>query len=264
MTKLTAIIDADILIYAASSAAEKPVNWGEGMWTLHAYEQEAINLFNEQYDRIMEKTGATESIMCISCASSEGWRKVILPSYKEHRAKVRPPMLREFMKGYVLENFKSFARPTLEGDDIFGILMTHPKLIEGDKIGCTIDKDMKTIPGKHYNFGKDEFFEIDEHHANYWHMLQTLTGDTTDGYSGCPKYGPKTAEKLLMEFVHETKYDSLFDIEEAWPAIVKAFDKAGLGEEEALTQARVARICRHTDYNYSERQVILWTPPSIK
>ena len=38
---------------------------------------------------------------------------------------------------------------------------------------------------------------INEKEANYFHMLQTLTGDPTDGYKGCPNIGKVTAEKIL-------------------------------------------------------------------
>mgnify|MGYP003316371416 CR=1 FL=1 len=37
----------------------------------------------------------------------------------------------------------------------------------------------------------------DEHKADYWHMHQTLTGDVSDNYKGCPTVGAKTASKIL-------------------------------------------------------------------
>ena len=45
-----------------------------------------------------------------------------------------------------------------------------------------------------------------------------------------------------------------------WQHVLKAYAKAGLSEEEALTQARVARICRSNDYDFKTKQVILWSP----
>ena len=133
---------------------------------------------------------------------------------------------------------------------MLGILATSNKPIKGDKIVCSIDKDFKTIPGKHYNFKSDQFFEITEDQADYWHMMQTLTGDSTDGYSGCPGCGPKTAEKILTPLV-STEY---------WAAVCKAYEAAGLSSEEALVQARVARICRASDYDFKKKQVKLWSP----
>ena len=41
------LVDADIVAFKAASAAEKPINWGDGLWTLHAYEEEAQAYVNE-------------------------------------------------------------------------------------------------------------------------------------------------------------------------------------------------------------------------
>ena len=46
-------------------------------------------------------------------------------------------------------------------------------------------------------------------------------------------------------------------------ATTLAYVEAGLTDAHALTQARVARILRASDYNFKERTPILWTPPSL-
>jgi DNA polymerase-1 len=43
---------------------------------------------------------------------------------------------------------------------------------------------------------------------------------------------------------------------------VEAYAKKNLTADDALVQARVARILRHTDYNFKTKEPILWTPPS--
>ncbi len=243
-----ALIDGDILAYQAASVAEVATDWGEGLWTLHAFEEQAIAAFQTQLNSILEKVGTESCVIVFS--DSENWRKDVLPTYKSNRLGVRKPMLLKFIRQWANDRFICQTVKTLEGDDLLGITATQePK---GDYVICTIDKDLKTIPGKHYNFGKEEFFEVDEDLADYWHMIQTLTGDTTDGYSGCPGVGIKTAEKILQAASEHNR----------WEAVVKAYDKAGLGEEEALVQARVARILRASEYNKETGEVILWTPPN--
>jgi DNA polymerase-1 len=150
-----------------------------------------------------------------------------------------------------MATYAALTRPTLEGDDLIGIIATGDQIVKGDKIICSLDKDFKTIPGRHYNFGRNEFFNIDEEQAAYWHMVQTLTGDSTDGYSGCPGCGPKTADKILGDLLPE----------DYWKAVVRTYAAAGLSEEEALVQARVARICWASDYNFKSKKVKLWNPP---
>lgn len=241
-----ALIDGDILAYQASTVSERETDWGDGLWTLHAFEEDAMAAFETQLNGILNKL-ETESFV-IAFSDSVNWRKDVLPTYKSNRAKTRKPMLLKFIRGWARDRFICKEMSTLEGDDILGITATQIPV--GDYVICTIDKDLKTIPGKHYNFGKDEIFEIDQDTADYWHMIQTLTGDTTDGYSGCPGIGIKTAEKLLLDVPGSDR----------WAVVVKAYEKAGLGEEEALTQARVARILRASDYNSISGEVNLWTP----
>ena len=260
---LTAIIDADILAYQAASVSEKPTDWGDGLWTLHAFEEEAALAFETSLNRVLEKVGATSFILAFS--DSGNWRKDVLPTYKSNRSGTRKPMLLKFLREYA-KKYQCLSVPGLEGDDIMGIWSTtssKPAPVR-EFILCTTDKDLKTIPGKHYNFGKDEFFEITEHQADFYHMMQTLTGDSTDGYSGCPGCGPVGAKKIMQAALDEgTPWANPQQLREIyWKHVVKAFNKAGFGEEEALVQARVARILRAKDYDSITKKVILWTPTS--
>ena len=34
------IIDGDIIAYKAAATSETPINWGDGLWTLHAHEED--------------------------------------------------------------------------------------------------------------------------------------------------------------------------------------------------------------------------------
>ena len=41
---------------------------------------------------------------------------------------------------------------------------------------------------------------------------------------------------------------------------MEAFEKKGLTEDDALLQARVARILRASDYDFKKKEPIMWTP----
>jgi 5'-3' exonuclease len=248
---ITALIDADILAYQAAASVETPIKWDDDLWTLHASEGAAQAMFTDMIMSLMAKVNADRFILAFS--DSSNWRKDVLPTYKANRTGVRKPMVLRAVREWASGTYAAHTRPTLEGDDLIGIMATGNQIIKGDKVICSLDKDFKTIPGKHYNFGRDEFFEIGHGDAYYWHMFQTLTGDSTDGYSGCPGCGPKTAEKILAS-VLPTDY---------WAAVCKAYTAAGLSEEEALVQARVARICQASDYDFKKKKVRLWNPPVI-
>ena len=94
--------------------------------------------------------------------------------------------------------------PELE-DDAMGIYATA----NPGNIICSPDKDMRQIPGKLYDM--KETVTIDPVEGAKWHLIQTLAGDQTDGYSGVPGIGIKRAITLF----EETGY--------TWQTVVDAF-----------------------------------------
>ena len=110
------------------------------------------------------------------------------------------------------------------------------------------DKDMRQIPGKLYDF--KETVEITPDQGAKWHLIQTLAGDNTDGYSGVPGIGVKKAEKIFEEKGY------------TWKAVVETFEEKDMTEEDALCNARLARILTSEDYNFDTKEPILWTPPN--
>lgn len=244
------LIDADILVYTVASAQEVPTEWDEDVWTLHSDFAAARLDFSHRVSELVYTLKADDVIMALT-TKERNFRKDILPTYKHNRKKVRKPLVWGALREYCTESFVTFIRDGLEGDDCLGILATRTADKNVEKIVVSIDKDLQTIPGTHYNQGKPELgiYEVSVPMADRFHMMQTLMGDTTDGYGGCPGVGPKTAEKIL---------DAAKEGE--WKAVVDAYAKAGFGEEYALAQARCARILRASDYDFKNKKPILWEP----
>lgn len=246
------LIDADILAYKQAATHQSTYEFDEGDPTVLTDWDGAIKSIHEAVDNLQEELDADQVIMCLS-DDYENFRKKVLPSYKTNRkGTVRPELLYP-LKDYLFDNFKSFRKDTLEADDVMGILSTHPSLIKGKKIIVSEDKDMRTIPGYYFNPDKPDqgVHEITEEAANHWWMTQTLTGDPTDGYKGCPLVGAVKAGKILND---------LHTLDELWAAVVETYQAKDLTTDDALVQARCARILRHSDYDYKEKRVKLWTP----
>ena len=108
---------------------------------------------------------------------------------------------------------------------------------------------MQQIPCRIYNL-KDEFTQTEEA-AERKLYEQALTGDSTDGYSGCPTVGPKRAGIILD--AAKGKY---------WPAVVKAFTDNGCTEEDALRNLRLARILQTSDWDSVNETPIMYEPPT--
>ncbi len=58
MTDRIILIDGDILVYQSAQQCEKPTHWGEGLWTLHAWEDEAKAMLNDQIFGLQNALGA--------------------------------------------------------------------------------------------------------------------------------------------------------------------------------------------------------------
>ena len=248
--KRTMLVDGDILCYMISTQNEEATKWSDDLWTLHA----DFNTTKDKFEASLHSY--KEILLCddivFTFTDKKNFRKKILPSYKFNRKDLRKPIVYNPLKAYVNEKYKSYTLPWLEGDDVLGILATSDT-IKGDKVILTKDKDLRTIPGTIYWMHDMQYEEVSAKDADYYHMIQTLTGDRSDNYAGCKGIGPKSAEKLLSEVRH--------DPVAMWYKVVEAFEKAKLSENEALIQAQVSRILRHTDYNKETYTPILWRKP---
>ena len=60
MTRNTLLLDGDLIAYRIAAALETPVNWGDGLWTLHCYEDECNKAFVHKVESIKAETGLTE------------------------------------------------------------------------------------------------------------------------------------------------------------------------------------------------------------
>lgn len=246
---LTLLIDGDILAYRAAASAEHEIRWDENLWTLHSDLRDAQRIFYEQMDAIDDALPNDRKIVALS--PKQNFRYRIWPEYKANRKDKRRPMCLEALKEWISSEYEVFQRPDIEADDVLGILATSPYIVSGRKVIVSVDKDFRGVPTSYYDLNRSELVQITEEEANRWHMHQTLTGDAADGYPGCPKVGPKTADKILGDAV---------TYEEMWPLVVQAYEKQGLSEDYALTMARLARICRRGDYDFKKKEVILWQP----
>lgn len=273
----TLLIDGDGFAYQAALSAEKATDWGDGMWSLTADANEAQAHLDNAIEAVKEALGSSNIAVAIT-DSDLNFRKRVWPGYKAKRSKQRKPLVLPVMRQHLLDQYAARLRPNLEADDVIGILMTHPKLVPGDKIIVSADKDFFTIPGKFYRTTDDKpkVVRVSEHEADRWHLIQTLAGDATDEYPGCPGIGMERAAEAidamtkLIPYEHvvtrgarkgqtETRY-SEEPAGSPWEVVVSRYVAAGLTETDALVQARCARILRATDYDFQKKEPILWTP----
>jgi len=233
------LIDADVLIYTSAATHEVAEEVEPGYWTWHVEERLVQKTIRDKIDWLMKNLEGTEYHLCLSDVSN--FRRDLAGTYKGKRSNLRRPILLKKLRQDFIDR-GAIVYPNLEADDVMGILATTWE----DTIIVSIDKDLKTIPGKYFKDTELGIQDISVEQADYYHLYQTLIGDAIDGYGGIRGVGPVAAHKILKE--------------PSWEAVLKAFIKAGYTEDYALQQARMARILRASDWNNETKEPILWTP----
>ena len=242
-------IDTDILLYKSAMSAETEIEWSPDIWTLFMDMNEAKDAFVKQLDAITDKLNVQNVICCLSDRNGN-FRKQVDPTYKSNRRGTRKPTGYAALVDWVREEYETMSKPLTEADDIMGILSTMPKN-KGKCIIVSDDKDMKTIPGKLYRPTTDEQLDITEQEADKHFLMQVLCGDPS--------------RRLQRRSWYRTKESR----SHTWttPTLgcgAKAFTDAGMTAEDAITQARLARILRWQDWDIDKGEPILWTPQRQK
>jgi DNA polymerase-1 len=234
------LIDCDYIVYKCCAAAETEMDFGDDVIVVTSNFSDAYKCVERDLNKIKDQFPFHKDII-LFFTSPNNFRKKILPEYKGHRNRKKPCGFKRVIEK-LKKNYKVIVKPTLEADDSMGIYATkHPECII-----VSPDKDMRQIAGKLYDF--NETVEITPEDGAKWHLIQTLAGDNTDGYSGVPGIGVKRAEKIFEDKGY------------TWKAVVETFEDKGMTEADALTNARLARILTVDDYDSEKKEPILWSP----
>lgn len=251
------LIDGDVLAWQAAAATERIITLdGDNHFPLGSL-TDARAAFDYRLAFLTKTLETEDCLLCFSGDAGANFRRALYPAYKANRAgKPRPVCLAALRKELMADpSLDSRWEATLEADDLLGLLASQLRTPDTEPVIVSIDKDLQTLPGLFFHLGRPEegIRHITPEEANRAFLRQALTGDMTDNYPGCPKYGPATADKALAA-VPPT-------LEAMWPVVLAAYAKAGLGPDYALTMARLARILREGEYDFDKGEVKLWTPP---
>lgn len=277
--KVAVLIDGDPYAFAAAELSEE-VNDFDGIYVNTANIEKAFAIAKSNIDAVCKQLRADTVIFTLSCATRSYWRHDINPAYKGGRKEYRGPICMPDLKEMLAEHYTTERWDNMEADDVLGILATDENYLpDHKKIVVSIDKDMLTLPDTWiYNPDKDyqPWFNKAKD-AEFFFLQQAIGGDTTDGYTGCRGTSTDGAATFLTDpWLWETyehvlksgKRKGETDIKwrkvpggaDLWSCIVSLYVKAGQTEEDALLNARMARICRSEDF---DGQVILWTPEKL-
>lgn len=155
-------------------------------------------------DNTLVETGADEFSIFLSGAKN--FRHDIYPEYKANRPKERPRHLKD-LKDYLIEKYQAVVANGCEADDLLGIEQCSNE----NTIICSIDKDLRMIPGKHYSFeirGTNngtswvrpaELCTVELIDGLRHFYTQCLVGDPADNVKGAAGIGKVKAKRILFD-----------------------------------------------------------------
>jgi len=186
MSSKIALVDGDIIAYRSAASCE-PTKIKSERESL----DEAIFRCDQLVYRVLNDTQSSEYRIFLS--GTDNFRKNLDPNYKANRASQRRPEWLDPVREFLIREWKAEVCTGYEADDAIGISANENTII------CSIDKDLRQIPGDHYNFVKQEFSTISDREAayNFWSSL--LIGDTSDNVRGIDGIGPVGARRTLAD-----------------------------------------------------------------
>lgn len=182
---LNPLIDGDIIVYRCGFAVkdEEPLEYA-----LSTVKHCLWNIYDRFPDRTYQK---------IFLTGKGNFREELatLAVYKGNRDPSHKPKYYQEIKDYLIAHHEAIVVNGQEADDAQGIEQWGNK--DRSTVIVGIDKDMKMIPGWHFNFVKDKLEYITLADANYNFFQQMLEGDRTDNIPGIKGIGPVKAAKML-------------------------------------------------------------------
>lgn len=258
--KRLALIDGDEVAFKACAVSTDEVDWGDGEPQSMASPARCGKVAEELVEAWAAKVNADRILVCLSPRDRENFRRRLVPSYKTQRTEKEAVYWTTVDR--LVEKFDTLTYPGLEADDVMGVMSSPAACAaygEFQPIIVSSDKDMKGVPGLLFNPGKDVKKKVTPLEADRWWMRQTLTGDPVDGFKGLPGCGKDAqAVKALDEMV---SLDAMWrHVVETYKAGTKRYCPDGMSADEALAQARLARILRPGDIDTNKQLIRLWHP----
>ena len=225
-SKLIPLVDSDIIVYRCGLADREQTE--PLSYTLHSVKQTLESILD-----VFEPSDKTRVLL----QGSGNYRNQVatIQPYKGNRDPSKRPQYFDEIREYLIEYKGAELVHGKETDDELATTQWANK----DRSTCivTIDKDLDSVPGWHYNYVNDEMYYVDLATANKKFWCQVLTGDATDNIIGCGirkegvyKSGAKKGQKRVRrEGVGPAEADSIVtlgdDFTKQGTAVLRQYEK---------------------------------------
>lgn len=163
-------------------------------------EESAITLLDARLRRIVYQANEIygEVLPELWLSGRINYRHLIDPQYKGGRDSTAKPYWLARLKKHCMDHWRARMTRLWEADDELGMRATE--LGPDNFVVCSLDKDLRQIPGRHIIIGKGHL-DMTERGAMMRLYVQVLAGDSTDNIRGCWQQGQGDDYKTAFEYL---------------------------------------------------------------
>jgi len=226
---------------------------------------DAEMILRQKINSILKDCGTTEFRIFLTGKGNYRFDIAKFQPYKGNRKPESKPKLYGIIREILVEAYQAEMVEGMEADDKLGILACDLDLKKKYQtlIIASIDKDLKTIPGFHFNLNTKELLKVSTDEANKAFFMQCLTGDAVDNIPSlrqvAKKYAAPGVEKWLSYHSYLAKARTFFDshtVEECRQYVFNQFRHINAPDEVRNEICNLLFILRSYDeswYNWDSR-----------
>lgn len=237
-------IDGDIIVYSVGFAGEgDPVAF-------------VLDSVNRMVAGIVKACKADSYTVLLTGKGNFREDVATIKPYKGNRAESKKPGHYDEIRQHILNHRNGELIEGEEADDQLGI-----RAVRDGHIIATLDKDLDTVPGDHYNWRKDIRYNVDADEAMYFFYTQMLTGDSTDNIPSMYQMVGRRASKKIKE--HLLLCDSPHECYQyVYNQYAEGYDNVGMlpDEKEEIITKWLTEIGQLLYIRHKEGE--MWTPPT--
>ncbi len=255
------LIDGDRLTSYFSAQGEGEVRT-RTVHNVHAIEEKSIMELSQKVSEWTERFQTPSPEIALS--DTAHFRRRLFGDYQAYsKIAIGDSRLYQALIQYLRRNYSCLRYPGLEAIDVLGVWATSPFPMNEPRLMISSNPNLAMIPGDWWNPKLPATHPVtsSRYLADLEFFRQALCGRSADNFEGCPGIDSEKAQALLAPF-REAVNDYREHYEDwktrIWNMVVDAYLKAGKTKEDALLCARLARVCRYTDYDWYKKTPLLW------